>query len=112
MDRKLEILSIETFTSDGFAKLLLLLHVFTLLVFIITRFLNSRITGKSITSLIYQIVLPFSSSSSSSKSSSSSNGNNSNLIKNPQSGPQLIFIIMSITNLIGILFARSLHYQF
>lgn len=106
-------LSIETFTSDGFAKLLLLLHVFILLVFIITRFLNSRITGKSITSLIYQIVLPFSSSSSSkSSSSSSSNGNNSNLIKNPQSGPQLIFIIMSITNLIGILFARSLHYQF
>ncbi|CAX41333.1 Dol-P-Man-dependent alpha(1-3)-mannosyltransferase, putative [Candida dubliniensis CD36] len=98
-------LSIEIFSSNGFAKLLLLLHGFILLIFIFTRFLNSRIIGgKSITNLIYQILFssPF----------SSHHHQNSNLIKNPQSGPQLIFIIMSITNLIGVLFSRSLHYQF
>lgn len=95
-------LSEDFFLSDKFSTLLLVGNVTVLLFFIFTRFINKRITGKSIGELIKNSLLnPF-------KSTISPN----NLFINYESGPKLILLIMSCSNFIGILFARSLHYQF
>lgn len=90
----------SVFTSVHFGHALLLLHVFILGVFTFTRFLNFKIIGKSIPQLIKDAFNPKSTMSS------------QNIFLNKLIAPQLIFYIMAITNLIGILCSRSLHYQF
>lgn len=92
----------EVFSSDSFSNALLVGHVSVLVVFAITRFLSPRLTGKSLGALVKDGLLrPFSSTVSS-----------SNLLLNHETGPKLVLLIFSTTNLIGVLFARSLHYQF
>ena len=88
------------FLSNEFSNLLLSLHIIILMIFILTRFLNFKIIGKSKFQLIKDIF------------SFKSTGSLTNSLTDSIKGPQLIFIIMSITNLIGVLFSRSLHYQF
>ncbi|EGW30491.1 Dolichyl-phosphate-mannose-glycolipid alpha-mannosyltransferase [Spathaspora passalidarum NRRL Y-27907] len=90
----------EIFTSAVFSRVLLVLHIALLLWFTFTRFLNSRIIGKSIGQLIKDAFKPVSTVSPTNKLISST------------TGPQLIMVIMSITNLIGVVCSRSLHYQF
>ncbi|RCK57378.1 Dol-P-Man:Man(5)GlcNAc(2)-PP-Dol alpha-1,3-mannosyltransferase [Candida viswanathii] len=89
-----------TFLSDKFSNILLVLHVSVLLVFVFTRFLSPRITGKSIGQLIKDAFRPSATISPANK------------LTDEVAGPQLVFVIMAITNVIGVLFSRSLHYQF
>ncbi|KAK6458134.1 Dolichyl-phosphate-mannose-glycolipid alpha-mannosyltransferase [Scheffersomyces xylosifermentans] len=90
----------ETFLSDIFSNALLAGHVIVLLFFVFTRFLDSRITGKSILQLIKDAFKPSSTVSS------------KNLLLDFNAGPKIIMLIFSTTNVIGVLFSRSLHYQF
>lgn len=90
----------EIFLSDNFSNGLLLGHLSLLLVFIFTRYLSPKITGKSIGQL-FQDMVKFRSTVSA-----------RNLIIDRKTGPKLILLIMSTTNVIGILYCRSLHYQF
>lgn len=92
----------ETFLSDNFHKLLLAGHLLVLIIFVFTRFLNQKVIGKSLTQLIKEAIFnPFKSTISP-----------TNLFINYDQGPTLILLIMATTNLIGVLFSRSLHYQF
>lgn len=92
----------HVFASDKFAHGLLLAHVAVLLFFILTRFVSPRLTQKSVGQLVKDAVLrPFTNTVSP-----------GNLLLKPESGPRLILLIFAATNLTGILFARSLHYQF
>ncbi|CAH2354517.1 dol-P-Man:Man(5)GlcNAc(2)-PP-Dol alpha-1,3-mannosyltransferase [[Candida] railenensis] len=96
-------ISEDTFLSDTFANTLLILNVATLLVFIFTRFLSPKVTGKPLTELIgAAITKPFSSTAIKQK----------NLYLNSTHGPRLILLTLACSNVIGVLFARSLHYQF
>lgn len=88
------------FTSPQFRHILLVLHIVILGIFTFTRFLNSKIIGKTIPQLIKDAFIPRSTISP------------QNVFLNKLIAPQLIFYIMAITNLIGILCSRSLHYQF
>lgn len=88
------------FTSVQFGYALLALHLLILLFFTFTRFLNSKIIGKSMPQLIKDSIKPKSTISP------------TNIFLNPLVAPQVIFYIMTITNLIGVLTSRSLHYQF
>ncbi|KAI5966018.1 ALG3 [Candida theae] len=88
------------FTSIQFGRALLVLHLTLLLFFTFTRFLNHKIIGKSIPQLIKDSINPSPTISP------------SNIFLNPLVAPQIIFYIMTITNLIGVLCSRSLHYQF
>lgn len=90
----------STFLSDRFSQLLLALHISILITFVFTRFLNQRIIGKSLVQLIKDA---FKLKNTIEKS---------NFFINPAIGPQLVMLIMSITNVIGVLCSRSLHYQF
>lgn len=91
-------ISQETFDSSQFHNALLVGHICLLCVFIFTRYLSPRLTGKSIWQLIKHGLAI----------------NKSTVSPNNQivSNPRLIMTILSSTNLIGVLFARSLHYQF
>lgn len=92
----------KTFSSDSFAYALLAGHVAVLAFFLLTRFVSPKVTGKSILQLIKDSVLhPFTNTTAA-----------SNLLVGRDSGPRLILLIFAVTNLIGVLFARSLHYQF
>lgn len=92
----------EVFLSDSFASALLVGHVSVLLFFLFTRFSSKRIVGKPFTSLISDaLIRPFSKTV-----------DKNNMIVSPETGPRLILLIFAVTNLIGILFSRSLHYQF
>lgn len=92
----------ETFLSDNFSNTLLIGHVSVLLFVIFTRFLSPKVTGKSLTQLVKDLFLkPFQNTVSP-----------QNLVVNHTVGPKIILLILSTTNLIGVLFSRSLHYQF
>lgn len=92
----------DVFLSDQFSTLLLVGHVSVLLIFVFTRFASKKITGKLVFELLSDGVShPFTKTL-----------NVENSIVSPELGPKLILLIFSTTNLIGILFARSLHYQF
>lgn len=92
----------EIFLSDAFSTLLLVGHVSVLLLFLFSRFASKRIIGK----LVYDLI------SDALKRPFSKTLNKKNLLLSPNQGPKLILLIFSVTNLVGILFARSLHYQF
>jgi len=89
-----------TFLSDNFAHLLLALHVVVLMVFIFTRYLSKRVIGKSIFQLVIDGFKPYTTVAQ------------NNLILDPTVGPRIIFLILATSNVIGVLFSRSLHYQF
>lgn len=91
----------EVFLSDSFSTALLVGHVTVLAFFLFTRFISSRVTGKSVKQLIIDGLKPFKSTVS-----------NKNLLLSQQDGPRLILLIFATTNVTGVLFARSLHYQF
>ena len=92
----------EVFLSSRFATLLLMGHVTVLLFFLVTRFASRRVIGKSFAALLKDAVaLPLAKTIAP-----------QNMIARPGSGPRLILLIFAVTNLIGVLFARSLHYQF
>lgn len=92
----------DVFLSKEFSTLLLVGHISVLCVFLLTRFASPKLTGKSISALFKDAFLrPLAATRS-----------KQNKIVNPATGPRTILLIFSVTNLIGILFARSLHYQF
>ncbi|ODV81955.1 glycosyltransferase family 58 protein [Suhomyces tanzawaensis NRRL Y-17324] len=90
----------EFFLSREFATILLAGNLFVLCTFVLTRYLHPQIVGKDLPVLIME-AFTF-------KSTVSPN----NLITKSKTGPKLVFLILSTSNVIGILFARSLHYQF
>ena len=95
-------ISEEFFLSDVFSNGLLIANASVLIFFIFTRFISPRVTGKPVSRLIKDaIIRPFSSTI-----------NKNNLLIDPKYGPKLIMLVLGSTNIIGILFARSLHYQF
>jgi alpha-1,3-mannosyltransferase len=89
----------ETFLSPGFAKLLLVGNVAVLAVFVISRYISRDVVGKSFIKLLLDIGFRTSISSR-------------NLLVDKDAGPRLIMMILATSNLVGVLFARSLHYQF
>lgn len=91
----------EVFLSDFFSRGLLIAHVAVLAIFVFTRYLSVKVTGKSIKQLLVDGFKPW-------KSTVSLN----NLLLSQQDGPRLILLIFATTNVIGVTFARSLHYQF
>lgn len=92
----------ETFLSDNFSNSLLVGQATVLLLLIFTRFLSPKITGKSLTQLVKDLLFkPLQGTISP-----------QNLVVNPVVGPKIILLILSTTNLVGVLFSRSLHYQF
>lgn len=93
-------ISEEQFLSDEFAYVLLAGHVLVFVVFAATRFLTPRITGKPVTQLVKDAFKLGRTVSA------------ENRLLDSKSGPKLILLIFATTNLIGVLFARSLHYQF
>lgn len=90
----------ETFNSDAFSTTLIFLHCFVLLVFIFTRYLNFKVTGKSFSQLVLDAFKPRSTISS------------LNLFIDPKVGPRIVLLVLTSTNVVGVLFSRSLHYQF
>lgn len=93
----------KTFLSDEFHKLLLLLHIIVLLLFIFREWISQNFTGKSLRKLIIQDGLfNFYSNSM----------NQGNSIIFSDNSAYYIAKILMMSNIIGVLFARSLHYQF
>ncbi|KAG0677237.1 dolichyl-P-Man:Man(5)GlcNAc(2)-PP-dolichol alpha-1,3-mannosyltransferase [Pichia californica] len=92
----------EMFSSDWFHRLLFGMHIIVLLIFIFKKWVNKNITGKDLKILIIDGIFSFYKDTISSQ----------NVILNPLSNGYYIANVMMMSNLIGILFARSLHYQF
>lgn len=92
----------EWFLSDIFSVTLLIAHVSVLFCFIFTRYISPRITKKKVLRLIGDALKhPF-----------KKNIMPNNSYIRGKSGPQLIFLLFATCNFIGVIFARSLHYQF
>lgn len=96
-----QFVSEETFLSDEFAYALLAGHIVVLGFFAFTRYLSPKVTGKSLQTLVTDAAAPFTKTVLP-----------SNLLLGPSTGPKLIMLIFSSSNMIGVLFSRSLHYQF
>lgn len=92
----------EVFLSDIFSRGLLIGNALTLVFFLLTRFISPKITAKPISQLVRDALLkPFENTIS-----------KNNLLIDDKQGPKLVMLILCCTNFLGILFARSLHYQF
>lgn len=93
----------ETFQSKSFHNLLLALHVSVLLLFVFARWLHRRETGKAPTELVLRDgLLRFYKNTMDPK----------HAILHPAGGARYVALVMMTSNLVGVLFARSLHYQF
>lgn len=91
-----------TFQSSHFAHGLLAAHVVVVGVFALTRYLSFAVVGKPVRQVVRDAVRrPFSATAAA-----------QNLYLDPQHGPRLVLLTMATSNVIGVLFARSLHYQF
>lgn len=90
----------DIFLSDNFSNGLLLAHLSLLLAFVFTRYLSPQITGKPVSQLFKDMFKLKGTISP------------KNLIIDRKTGPKLILLILSTTNVVGILCCRSLHYQF
>lgn len=90
------------FLANYFHLVLLVIHVAVLLWFVLTKYLNIKNTGKSLRQFIIKdgLLAPFESTLDS-----------KNIILSNQAEVYATYILFS-SNLIGILFCRSLHYQF
>lgn len=93
----------QVFDSDVFARALLLVHVLLLLVFVFTRFLHPKVTGQPLTLLIKNAITSMFSATKVAVPSR---------ITNEATAAHLVLMILSTTNVIGVLCARLLHYQF
>lgn len=92
----------QRFISTSFARELLAAHAILLLVLIFKRFISSQVTKKSLSSLVKDaFVLPLAKTVSP-----------DNLLLTKSLGPKLVLLMFTSTNLVGVLCARSLHYQF
>ncbi|CDK24646.1 unnamed protein product [Kuraishia capsulata CBS 1993] len=91
----------ETFSSSWFHILLLVVHVGLLSLFVLTRWLTPETLGKSRIQFFKDIFL-FWKRSATAKS----------IINDHVLGPKFVFMTMTITNIVGVFCARSLHYQF
>ncbi|EEQ41192.1 hypothetical protein CLUG_05320 [Clavispora lusitaniae ATCC 42720] len=92
----------EIFLSDEFALGLLAVHVILLLALILVRFLSPKIIKKPLSKLVKDAIY-----SPCTKTTAPGN-----LLLTKASGPRLILLMFATTNLVGVLCARSLHYQF
>lgn len=88
------------FTTKQFANFLLAAHIICLIFFALTRYLHSKVIGKSFYTLLIDSLKPFDTVSS------------ANLYLHRKLGPKLILLTFATANTIGVLFSRSLHYQF
>lgn len=95
-------ISPQLFLSPAFARGLLVAHLLLLIVFILARFVSPKVTKKPIFALVKDAV-------ASPLTKTVSPGN---LLLTKSLGPKLVLLIFASTNLVGVLCARSLHYQF
>lgn len=91
----------ETFNSTCFHKTLLIIHIFLLLFFLFTKWVTPRVISKSIPQFINDAV-----------HISTETLETGNIILDRACGPRYIVGVLASCNLIGIICARSLHYQF
>lgn len=84
----------DVFQSEVFHRCLLYLHVSVLLIFIFTRFNIKKSIGKTLGLIFKSMEKP-----------------NESVFEH-RMNPFIVFYILLVTNFIGVLFARSLHYQF
>lgn len=93
----------DIFLSKWFHSLLLALHVSVLLFFTFAKWLRKSETGKDLSDLIFRdgLVKFYKNTIST-----------SHAILDPARSGRYIALIMMTSNLVGVLFARSLHYQF
>lgn len=96
-------LSEETFLDVRFHKVLLILHIIVLSLFIFKKWISFKITGKTYKQLLVEDGVL--------KLYKNTIKIDSNKIISEE-GPYYIALMLMTCNLIGILFARSLHYQF
>lgn len=89
------------FESPAFSHLLLAAHISLLLWFVFTRYLHPKVTGVSVMELVKGA---FGVKQGPPRAP--------NRITSPESSAHLVLMIMATTNVIGVLCARSLHYQF
>ncbi|KAI0463401.1 dolichyl-P-Man:Man(5)GlcNAc(2)-PP-dolichol alpha-1,3-mannosyltransferase [Komagataella kurtzmanii] len=93
-------LSQETFNNVHFHQLLFVLHIITSVLFIL-KFLSPKNTGKPLGRFVLDIFKFWKPTLSP-----------TNIINDPERSPDFVYTVMATTDLIGVLFARSLHYQF
>lgn len=94
-------ISEERFLSDKFGNSLLAMHLALLVAFAVSRYLAPGVTGKSLGQLFSDALKPMTKTVSL-----------KNRLLDAKAGPKLVLLIFATTNLIGVLLARSLHYQF
>ncbi|KAG7195053.1 dolichyl-P-Man:Man(5)GlcNAc(2)-PP-dolichol alpha-1,3-mannosyltransferase [Scheffersomyces spartinae] len=94
-------LSEQVFLSKTFHKSLLFLHGVVLLCFVVFKFTKKHMIGKSFKHLIGDFFAIHKSTV-----------NPQNILINQRLGPKYVFLILAISNVVGILCSRSLHYQF
>ncbi|QPG73748.1 hypothetical protein FOA43_001061 [Brettanomyces nanus] len=92
----------QLFSSRVFHTALLILHVIVLLAFLFCRWLSKSLIGKSLSQFIRDaITKPHQDTIC-----------QDNVIFSPDNSTNFVLWVMTLSNFIGVLFSRSLHYQF